>query len=105
MHVLRSLAHIIDMHQVSKDPAWLHGQGGAGPLAGPPPKRAMNALELTCYLDYCADLLSVISKVAALYVQRFPDSPTLAAVDEVEGLTAGLSRKIWQKIVILDRPR
>ena len=28
----------------------------------------------------------------------------LQAVDEVEALTLGLSRKIWQKIVILDAP-
>jgi hypothetical protein len=27
----------------------------------------------------------------------------LAAVNEVEGLTNGLARKIWQKIIILDR--
>lgn len=28
---------------------------------------------------------------------------SLAAVNELEDLTAGLSRKIWQKIMILDR--
>lgn len=63
----------------------------------------MDAHQLTRYLDLCSDLLSVISKVAALYVQRFQDPVTLAAVDEVESLTSGLSRKIWQKIVLLER--
>ena len=28
---------------------------------------------------------------------------TLAAVNEIENLTNGLSRKIWQKIMIFDR--
>jgi hypothetical protein len=36
-------------------------------------------------------------------VQRFDDPVTLSAVNDVENLTAGLSRKIWQKIMILDR--
>ena len=31
------------------------------------------------------------------------DPVTLAAVNEIEGLTAGMSRKIWQKITIVDR--
>ena len=43
------------------------------------------------------------SKVAALLVQRFDDSVVLAGVNEIEGLTTGLSGKIWQKITILER--
>ena len=38
----------------------------------------------------------------ALYVQGFQDTVLLDAVDDVEDLTAGLSRKIWQKITILE---
>ena len=41
---------------------------------------------------------------AALHVQRFQDPVTMAAVDQVESLAAGLSRKIWQKIMILTQP-
>jgi hypothetical protein len=29
---------------------------------------------------------------------------SLAAVNEIETLTTGLSRKVWQKIAILERP-
>jgi len=36
-------------------------------------------------------------------VQNFDDPVTLAAVNEVENLTNGLARKIWQKIMIFDR--
>jgi hypothetical protein len=39
--------------------------------------------------------------VAALYIQNFDDSVALQAVNEVEGLTTGLSRKIWQKLMIV----
>jgi len=63
----------------------------------------MTPFELTRYLDYCSEMLAVISKIAALYVQDFNDPVTLAAVDEVQDLTGGLSQKIWQKIMILDR--
>jgi hypothetical protein len=47
-------------------------------------------------------MLSLVSKLAALYVQRFDDYVVLQAVNEVESLTNGLSRKIWQKITILE---
>ena len=39
--------------------------------------------------------------MAALYIQDFDDEVALAAVNEVEDLTTGLSRKIWQKLMIL----
>ena len=42
------------------------------------------------------------SKIAALYVQYFDDRIALQAVNEIENLTTGLSRKIWQKVMILD---
>lgn len=100
LHVLRSMAHIIDMHQLTKDPERV---ARAGPDTPSSPKRALTPFELTRYLDYCSEMLSVISKIAALYVQRLDDPQVLAAVNEIETLTAGLSRKIWQKIMILDR--
>ena len=100
IHVLRSIAHIIDMHQLTKDPERLSAPRGDTASS---PKRALQPFELVRYLDYCSELLAIISKVGALYVQRFADPVTLSAVNDVEDLTAGLSRKIWQKIMILDR--
>ena len=100
IHVLRSIAHIIDMHQLTKDPENVLDRG---PDTASSPQRTLTAFELTRYLDYCSELLSIISKVAALYVQQFDDPVTLSAVNNVEELTNGLSRKIWQKIMILDR--
>jgi hypothetical protein len=100
LHALRSLAHIIDMHQLTKDPERLLTPSQSTPSS---PKRAYTAFELERYLDYCSEMLSVISKIAALYVQEFDDPVTLAAVNEVEELTGSLSQKMWQKINLLER--
>jgi hypothetical protein len=100
IHELRALAHIVDMHQLTKDPEPLTL---AGPTTESSPKRTLTPFELNRYFDYCSELLSILGKLGALYVQDFPDPVALNAVDEVETLTTGLSRKIWQKIVILDR--
>ncbi|MGH7467598.1 MAG: hypothetical protein ACRENP_06380 [Longimicrobiales bacterium] len=97
---LRALAHIVDMHQLTKDPDRLLSGGSDTPSS---PSRRMTRFELGRYLDYCSEMLSLISKIAALYVQNFDDPGVLAAVDEVETLTVGLSRKIWQKIMVLER--
>jgi hypothetical protein len=99
IHELRALAHIIDMHQLTKDPEAYFGHGRN--ISGRA-KREMTPFELNRYLDYCSDGLAMISKIAALYVQSFQDPIVLDAVDDVEDLTAGFSRKIWQKITILD---
>lgn len=103
LHELRSLAHIIDMHQLTKDPEIVLGEWQ--PTEASPRRSVLSPFQLERYLDYCSELLAVLSKVAALYVQHFEDEVVLRAVDEVENLAAGLSRKIWQKITILDRLR
>jgi hypothetical protein len=97
---LRALAHIIDMHQLTKDPEMVFGRHTPTEVS---PPRNMTPIELNRYFDYCSELLSIVSKIGALYVQSFPDSQAMSAVDDIEDLTNGLSRKIWQKIMILDR--
>jgi len=97
---LRAIAHIVDMHQLTKDPEAVLGRGPATPAS---PKRTMTAYELGRYYDYCSEMLSVASKVGALYIQAFPDPEALEAVDDLEELCTGLARKIWQKAMILDR--
>ncbi|MCP4131864.1 MAG: hypothetical protein GY754_12865 [bacterium] len=98
IHELRSFAHVIDMHQLTKDPK---GIVANYTLTASSPKREMSMFEVNRYLHYCSELLSLIGKISALYVQSFNDPATIAAVNDVENLTTGLSRKIWQKIVIL----
>ena len=98
IHELRSIAHVIDMHQLTKDPEWVLDRGRE---TGVLPPRSMNRFELSRYLDYCSEALSLTGKVAALYMKGFDDPVALQAVNEVEALTTGLSRKIWQKLTIL----
>jgi hypothetical protein len=98
IHELRALAHVVDMHQLTKDPEFVLGRGGE---TGVLPPRTMTPFELSRYLDYCSEALSLTGKLAALYVQEFDDPVALQAVNEVEDLTTGLSRKIWQKLMIL----
>jgi len=104
MHELRSMAHIIDLHQLTKDPERIL-EPAAGPDTPSSPKRDLDAFGLSRYLDYSSEMLSLLSKSAALYVQNFDDPATIIAVNEVESLTTGLSGKIWQKIMIVDRDR
>lgn len=98
IHELRSIAHIIDMHQLTKDPERIlsNWQGTAHS-----PQPGMTALQLNRYLDYCSEMLSLTGKIAALYVRQFDDAIAVATVSEIEQLTTSLSRKIWQKIMIL----
>jgi hypothetical protein len=95
IYELRALAHIIDMHQLSKDPEC--------PSEGDPAYRSHEAM--TQYLHYCSELLAILSKIGQLYVEDFHDGTTLTAVDQLERLATGLSQKIWQKLMILERIR
>jgi hypothetical protein len=98
IHELRSIAHVLDMHQLTKDPEWVLDRGRE---TGILPPRTMSRFELSRYLDYCTEALSLAGKVAALYIRDFDDPVALQAVNEVEDLTTSLSRKIWQKLSIL----
>ncbi len=96
LHELRALAHVVDMHQLTKDPEHIIGRDRSTPSS---PKVSMTLFELVRYLDYCSEMLSLIGKIAAIYVQDFDDEVAIDAVNDVESLTTGLSRKIWQNIM------
>lgn len=99
LHRLRSIAHVVDMHQLTKDPEnVLRGV----PATASSPVRALTPAQLARYLDYCSELLALTSKLAALHAQHLQDPVVLGAVNDIESLTADLSRKIWQKLTILD---
>lgn len=84
------------MHQLTKDPNDILEPKEEGN------SRFFTPEKLIRYLDYCTDLLSINSKLAALHVQYFQDNAVLNNVNEVEMLSNELSRKIWQKIMIID---
>jgi hypothetical protein len=100
LHELRSIVHVIDMHQLTKDP------GMRVKVTSPTrssPQRTLSQPELIRYLDYCSEMLSLTAKVAALYAQSFPDPIVTEAVNDLERTSTSLSQKIWQKIDILHR--
>ena len=99
LHELRTFAHVVDMHQLTKDPTTILAPPGARTSSSP--KREMTRFQLTRYLEYCAEMLALIGKLAALYGERTPDTEVLGAVNDVEDLCTSLGRKIWQKITIL----
>ena len=99
IHELKELAHVVDMHQLTKEPA---AATGGVTRTESSPKRTMTPFELGRYLDYCSEMLSVPGKIAAIYGRRIQDPVVLEAVDGAEDLTTALAGKIWQKIAILN---
>ena len=92
---LRTIIHVIDLHQLTKDPAPIlqHNTEHS-------PERALSKSELNSYLDYCSEMLSLTSKVAATYGFNCNDQIVLDTIHNIEVLSGTLSNKIWQKITI-----
>lgn len=93
LNEIRSIVHVIDMHQLSKDPSALLGSDAA---------HGMSRADLTRYLGYCSNLLSLAAKLAALYAQKLPDAIVIDAASDIQNLASGFSLKLWQKIAILE---
>lgn len=98
LHELRSIAHVVDMHQLTKDPY-------RRALKSTPssPKIMMTGAQLERYLDYCSEMLSLTGKLAALFAQSCKDPQVAAGASDIEQLTTALSRKIWQKVMAFSR--
>jgi hypothetical protein len=101
LHELRSIVHVIDMHQLTKDPSKFI-VGGNTPSS---PPLELNEFQMTRYLDYCSEMLSLTSKVAVVFGQTLDDRAVAEVVSDIERVSAGLSQKIWQKIMILQQLR
>ncbi|CAN1571222.1 hypothetical protein MCELHM10_03236 [Paracoccaceae bacterium] len=99
LHQLRSIIHVIDMHQLTKDPVTLVADYTPTDAS---PVRDLTLGQMSRYLDYCTELLAITGKLAALYAQAVPDEGVASAVNDIELLGSSLSRKIWQKITLID---
>jgi hypothetical protein len=95
---LRSLLHVVDMHQLSKDPNMVNMKKHSTASS---PKRVLSKFELFRYLNYCTEAIAIISKISTIYAQEFDDDIVVETVNDIEILSTGLSQKIWQKIIIL----
>ncbi|MCW2816619.1 MAG: hypothetical protein JWN84_4074 [Nocardioides sp.] len=100
LHRLRSLAHVVDMHQLTKDPERFRPDFVATPRTADP---RLSPPEMERYLEYCSEMLSLVGKAAALVAEESRDAVVLDAVTGIETLTTSMSRKIWQKITLLSR--
>lgn len=100
LHELRSIIHVIDMHQLTKDPSRVSTVGVATPNS---PQRPLSPFELSRYLDYCSELLSLSAKVAALYAQGTKDPVVIETASDLGQITTNLSAKIWQKIMLVQQ--
>ncbi|MEM8770157.1 MAG: hypothetical protein AAGD92_00785 [Pseudomonadota bacterium] len=98
LHELRSIAHVVDMHQLTKDP-----YRSALPATEHSPKVVLTGPLLERYLDYCSEMLSLTGKLAALFAQSCRDGEVAAGASDVEQLSTAMSRKIWQKIMAFSR--
>lgn len=96
LFVLRSIAHVIDMHQLTKDPNRNPQQDTEHS-----PKVGLTKFELMRYLDYCSEMLALVGKIAALYAQVNRDEVVLNTINDVESLSSDLIQQLWQKITIL----
>jgi hypothetical protein len=94
LNELRSIIHVIDMHQLNKDPSELFVSDAI--------RGGMSRADLTRYLGYCSVMLSLGAKLAALYAQKLPDAVVIDASSDIQNVAGGLSLKIWQKIAILE---
>ncbi|MGD9785077.1 MAG: hypothetical protein AB7E80_08250 [Hyphomicrobiaceae bacterium] len=98
LHELRSIIHVIDMHQLTKDPSRITR---AGVTTSHSPDRPLAPFELSRYLDYCSEMLSLSAKVAALYAQGTQDPLVVETSSDLGQITANMSGKIWQKITMV----
>ncbi len=93
LHELRTIAHVIDLHQLTKDAVYTSVERTKNS-----PKREFTKAQLNRYLNYCCEMLSLTSKVAATYAFDNKNVLILNTVRDVETLTSNLSTKIWEKI-------
>ena len=100
LNALRSFAHVTDMLQLAKSPVRVLFPASAttGWSDDHP-----DAVSMSAYLAFCAELHAMTGKVAALYGEWTFDPVVMASIDDVEDLCASLESKITQKILLLEQ--
>lgn len=97
---LRVLMHIVEMHQLDKDPERFFITGPQTPSS---PRQDLNPFLLVRYLDYCTELLAVLSNLAAVYAQGYDDQVVLDSVDALATVCNGMSNKISLKMTVVNQ--
>ena len=92
--------HIVDMHQLTKDPEIVLRGAHADRVVTAAASRAASSWPATW--TTAARCFRSPARSRRCTCNTFDDPVVLSAVTEVETLATGISGKIWQKIVILD---
>jgi hypothetical protein len=106
---LRDLVHVTQLLQMNKDPervvrpraAATDSDGVAHLDSGKPADAFSNAFLMGRYLDYCLDLLTLISATAAFVGRDISDKPLRDGIWELEELCSSISSKISNKTLML----
>ena len=100
LQTLRNFAHVTDMLQIAKSPTRL-----LFPLAPTrfTPEDEGDAVSMSRYLAYCAELYALIAKLGVLFGRWTSDATVLSAIDDLEGLCSSLENKTTQKILLLEQ--
>jgi hypothetical protein len=98
---LHALAQVIDLVQLDKDPDRLHFSSEQRTENSPTLGKANTAFLLSRYLDYCSELLSVLSKIACLYRERVSDEAVLSRLGDFDRLASQLRSNIGSKMGLI----
>lgn len=98
---LHALTQVIDLVQLDKDPDRLHFSSDQRTPTSPTLGKANTAFLLGRYLDYCSELLSVLSKIACLYRERVSDEAVLSRLGDFDRLSNQLRANIGSKMGLI----
>jgi hypothetical protein len=101
LNSLRSIAHLIDLEQLTKDPQRLM-RSHLNARTFSSPTLQYDRFLLNRFLSYCSEMLSLISQLAAYHAENVDDRDTIDAANDIERLTGQMAQKIWQKLTVLE---
>ncbi len=98
---LNELAQVIDLIQLDKDPDRLYFSKEQQTDKSPTLGKANTAFLLSRYLDYCAELLSLLAKIGCLYRDKVSDEVVLGKLGDFDRLTNQLRANISTKMGLI----
>lgn len=90
--------HVINAYQHTKDPVATAENQSPG---NPKEKPKYSPTQVSDYLAYCSDLLTVVASMAGIYFQNVSETRVMQMCFQVQNLCALLSVKFWTKSGII----
>ncbi len=98
---LREFIHLLDLHQLEKDPDRLSRRPDENTSSSPKMEHVSTAFLMGRYLDYVSELLAVVATMAAYYAANARDEVVLGVVREIGASASQHRLHIGQKAAIL----